>query len=118
MDSLHPSFSACRLGIRQSTPPQTLALAPILRRLAERALSLEQEDEGVAEAHRGALGDGASPGGAGSQRPRRRGSDRHPDPISVSISITGGTSGNTIRASLSTRSEWKASTPPGRSLSR
>ena len=28
--------------------PQTLALAPILRRLVERALSLEQEDEGLA----------------------------------------------------------------------
>ena len=28
--------------------PQTLALAPILRRLSERSLSLEQEDEGVA----------------------------------------------------------------------
>lgn len=28
--------------------PQNLALAPILRRLAERALSLEQEDEGLA----------------------------------------------------------------------
>jgi hypothetical protein len=28
--------------------PQTLALAPVLRRLAERALSLEQEDEGLA----------------------------------------------------------------------
>jgi hypothetical protein len=28
--------------------PQTLALAPILRRLTERALSLEQEDEGFA----------------------------------------------------------------------
>jgi hypothetical protein len=28
--------------------PQTLALAPILRRLTERALSLEQEDEGLA----------------------------------------------------------------------
>ena len=43
----HPSPAAAWVFGNQPLP-QTLALAPILRRLAERALSLEQEDEGVA----------------------------------------------------------------------
>jgi hypothetical protein len=47
MDCATPSPSPVWVFGNQALP-QTLALAPILRRLTERALSLEQEDEGLA----------------------------------------------------------------------
>jgi len=46
MDCATPSSPVWVFG--NQALPQTLALAPILRRLTERALSLEQEDEGLA----------------------------------------------------------------------
>ena len=92
MDSTAPPPSPSAVWVFGNQPlPEPVALAPILRRLAARALALEHEDEGVARLIEGlsATERALAEGGPSDPTPRI-GPNPEPDQ-QASISITGGT---------------------------